>query len=110
MVCARRCRPRRIAQGIEDLRLPLLVPGLTSDVAPELAAIARLGNGKRCREHKVGVVLLLRVGVMGEVITAIGVRVCEYWKSAKPLAEGHIAFHVARQAAVCTVVHEDGEA
>src|SRR4029078_10804547 len=98
----------RIAERIEDLRLSLLVPGLTSDVAPELAAIARLGSVRRCGEHKGGVVLLLRVGVMGEVITAIGVRVCEYWKSAKPLAEGHIARRVSRQAAVCAVARESG--
>src|SRR5262249_59705771 len=32
--------PRRLTQGVEELRLPLFVSGLPGDVAPELSPIA----------------------------------------------------------------------
>src|SRR5262245_42266504 len=55
-------RPGRITERVEELRPSLLIGGATSDVAPELATKARLGNWERCREHQIRVRLLLRVG------------------------------------------------
>src|SRR5262245_42710654 len=103
-------RPAGIAERIEDLRLPLLVTGLSREIAPELAAIARPGDRERRRQHEIGVALLLRVGVMGEVIPAIGQGIREYRVGAQPLAEGQVARLVARKAPVRALMHEDGKA
>jgi hypothetical protein len=41
-------RPRSVAKRIEKLRLALRVAGLAADIAPELSAIARPCDRKRC--------------------------------------------------------------
>src|SRR5436190_18232984 len=103
MTQALRGRPCGIAERIEDLRLALLVAGLAGDVAPELAAIARSCDRERRREHEVRIVILLGMGVMGEVIAPIGARIGIDRISAQPLAQREVARLAAREATMRAV-------
>src|SRR5262245_39156560 len=47
--------------------------------------------------------------MMLKVIASIGSRVGKYWIGTEPLAQRHIAALRAREAAVSTLVHENGE-
>src|SRR5204863_10035785 len=102
--------PCGIPERVEDMRLALLVAGLPRNIAPELAAVARLGDRKRLGQHEIGIVLLLGARMMGEMIAAVRERFGEERIGAEPLAEKQVALFAARQAAVRAVMHQDRQA
>src|SRR5471030_336451 len=47
------------------------------------------------------------MGVMLQMVTAVGHSLCENRVGAEPLAERHVQFGAVRQSTVCAVVHQD---
>src|SRR3954467_9843583 len=99
--------PCGIAQRIEDLCLALRIASLPGNIPPEFAPVARLGDRERRGQHEIRIVLLLGAGMMGEMITPIRERLGEDRIGTEPLAEKQVALFAARQAAVCTIMHQD---
>src|SRR5690242_8551261 len=98
-------RPKRV----EELRLTLLIAGLTGEIADEFAAIAQLRDRERRRQDEVGIVLLLRARMMLQMVAPIGPRFGEDRIGAEPLAQRQIGLLVGRQATMRAVMHQDGQ-
>ena len=79
--------PFGLAERVQDLRLALLIAGLTGNVAHHLAPKALACDGKRRGKNEIGIFRLLRVRVMLQVIAAIGARLRHHRIGTEPLAE-----------------------
>ena len=106
---ALRQRPFLRSERIKQLRLALLIAGLSGDIAQEFAAVTYLGDRERRRQHQVGIVFLLRLRMMLQMIAAIGARLGENRIGAEPLAQGQIGLLIGRQASMRAVMHQDGQ-
>src|ERR1700730_5737087 len=100
-------RPGAVAKRVEKLCLALRIAGLAADIAPELPTIAWPCDWKRRRQDQVGIVVLLGVGVMLQMITAVGLGLCKNRVGAEPLAERHVQAGAVGQGTVCSVMHQD---
>src|ERR1700730_5592019 len=100
-------RPGAVAKRVEKLCLALRIAGLAADIAPELPTIAWPCDWKRRRQDQVGIVVLLGVGVMLQMITAVGLGLCKNRGGAEALAKRHGQSGAIRQRTVRAVMHQD---